>query len=192
MIQFHRCPCKSQPERVLFMSLDNFKLDEYEDDYNKAADCIGKSKTSTDALPSYEYLYALKSEISDKVYAYYFRTLLQMNTANVSNEFRLKMFEGIDPENIMYQDELDAIKNFEDYITVYRGALKDEKEPGICWSIRKHVAEEMFYRGKLFKACIPKTSILLYLAHEEDEGEIIAQVTSNYEIIKEDQYKVPI
>ena len=33
-------------------------------------------------------------------------------------------------------------------------------------------------------ATIPKSSILLYFAHEEDEGEIIAHVTSGYTVIE--------
>lgn len=108
-----------------------------------------------------------------------------MNTGNVPNELRLKMFEGVLPEDIMYQEELDAIRNdFDDLVIAYRGASPDEDVPGICWTIHKWVAEGTFYEGRLFKEKIPKKDILLYFCHSEDEGEIIAHVTNGYEIIE--------
>ncbi len=107
-----------------------------------------------------------------------------MNTANVSNELRLKMLEGVDREDLMYQDELDAIKMFDDCITIYRGTSPKESVPGICWTIYKHVAEgSEFNFGRVFKAVIPKSSVIMHFAHEEAEGEIIAHVTSGYTII---------
>lgn len=169
------------------MSLDEKKWQAQIDDYPAVVYCISQSNTPTDALPSYEYLFNLKGKIPKELYAYYFRRILQMNTANVSNEFRLQMFEGVDREDIMYQDELDAIENeFDDIVTIYRGAPIEEIEPGICWTRYKWVAEGYpFNRGKVFMARIPKSSILLYFAHEEAEGEIIAHVTSGYEVLKE-------
>lgn len=174
-------------KEALLMSLDERKWMEYDDKYPNVRLCTIQSKSMKDSLACYEFLYRLKSEIPKELYAFNFRRLLQMNTGNVSVELRLKMFEGVNPEDIMFQDELDTIENeFEDYITVYRGATKDENIPGISWTIYRQVAEDTFYRGRLFEAQIPKSSILLYLAHEEDEGEIIAHVTSGYRIIKED------
>lgn len=149
--------------------------------------CIRKSSSMKDALPSYEYLYSLKPKIPKELYVFYFRTLLLMNSANVPRNFILKMFEGIEPEDIMYQNELDTIKNeFADYITIYRGTTKDEMIPGLFWSKYKDVAEGIYYRGKLMKAKIHKKSILLYSAHEAADGEIIANVMSDYKIIKEE------
>lgn len=169
------------------MSLDNRKWEQYDKKFPKVRECITQSKSMNDALDNYEYLYKLKSEIPKELYAFYFRNLLQMSTRNVSKELRLKMFEGVEPEDIMYKDELDTIKNvFGKYITVYRGTTKEENIPGISWSTYKWVAEGEFYQGRLFEARIPKKSILLYFAHYEDEGEIIANVTSNYRIVKED------
>lgn len=169
------------------MSLDEGKWKQYDDQYPEVALCTTQSDSMKDSLACYEYLYELKPEVPIELYAFYFRKLLQMNTGNVSNELRLKMFEGVDPEDIMYQDELDAINNeFEDYITVYRGTSKAEDVPGISWTRYKWVAEDTFYRGRLFEARIPKTSILLYFAHQEDEGEVVVHVTSDYRIIKED------
>ena len=169
------------------MSLDEGKWKQYDVQYRDAALCTTQSNSMNDSLACYEYLYKLKSKLPKELYAFYFRRLLQMNTGNVSNELRLKMFEGVASEDIMFQDELDAINNeFDDYITIYRGTSKDEDVPGICWTKDKWVAEDTFYKGRLFEAKIPKTSILLYFAHEEDEGEIIAHVTSGYRIIKED------
>lgn len=169
------------------MSLDEAKWKKYDEQYREAGECIRQSNSMKDALPCYEYLYKLKPYIPKELYAYHFRKLLNMNTANVPNELRLKMFEGVDPEDIMYQDELDAINNdFDEYITVYRGTSKAENIPGICWTLHKWVAEGTFYEGRLFEAQIPKAAILLYLAHDADEGEVIAHVTSNYRIIEED------
>ena len=167
------------------MSLDEKKWYTQIDDYPEARECISKSTTGYDALPSYQWLYRLKGRIPPELYAYYYRKLLQMNTANVSVELRLKMFEGVKPEDIMYQDELDAIAGFDDYITVYRGTTQQEDIPGISWTTRKSVAEDYpFNRGRVFRAVIPKSAILLYFAHEEDECEVIAHVTSGYEIVE--------
>lgn len=159
------------------MSLDEKKWQKYDRQYPQASECISKSKGPMDARPSYEYLYNLRGKIPEELYAYYFRKLLQMNTANVPDAMRLKMFEEVKPENIMYQDELDAIAKFEEYITVYRGAPLNEEVPGICWTLSKCIAEDTFYQGRLFKARIPKKNILLYFAHEEAEEEIIVHVT---------------
>lgn len=169
------------------MSLDIKKCLAQENAYPAVRECISKSTRMDDALPSYEYLYSLKDSIPKELYAYYFRRILQMNTANVSVELRLKMFEDVDQEDIMYQEELDAIKNeFGDTITVYRGAPANETVPGISWTKYKWVAEGSdFNRGKVFMATIPKSSILLYFAKEEDEGEIIARVTTGYKVIEE-------
>ena len=138
------------------MSLDERKWQRYLDQFPEVALCTTQSNSMHDALPCYEYLYSLKPQIPKELYAFYFRKLLQMNTGNVPIDLRLKMFEGVDPEDIMYQDELDVINNdFGDYITVYRGASKDEDIPGISWTIHKWVAEDTFFRGRLFEARIP-------------------------------------
>lgn len=105
---------------------------------------------------------------------------------NVSVEMRLRMLDGVSWEDIMYQDELDAINNFEPEITIYRGTDLSEDMPGLSWALRKSIAaSEPFNRGKVFKAVIPKEKILVYFAHEEDETEIIAHITSGYSIIEE-------
>ena len=167
------------------MSLDEEKWRKFDEKYSKVSECTRKSASMKDALPCYEYLYKLKDTIPKELYAFYFRKLLQMNTNNVSKELRLKMFENVNRNDIMYEEELDFIdKQFDDYITVYRGASKEEIEPGLSWTIYKYVAEETYYNGKLFKAIIPKSSILLYFKKHEAEGEIIANVTSGYEVIK--------
>lgn len=168
------------------MSLDEGKWRKYDNQYPEVARCATQSDYVKDALANYEYLYKLKPKIPKELYAVYFRKLLQTNTGNVSNELRLKMFEGVDPKDIMFQDELDTIENkFEDYITIYRGATKDENIPGICWTTDKRVAEE-FSEGRLFEAKIPKSSILAYFAHQGTECEIIVNVISGYRIIKDD------
>ncbi len=165
------------------MSLNNRVWLDQLDDYPEVADCIRQSGNPHDALPSYEYLYKFKGKIPKELYAYYLRRLLQFNTANVSVEMRLKMLEDVDRNDIMFQEELEAIQGFGESITVFRGTSKDEELPGLSWSLKRHIAESSdFYRGRLFKATIPTSKILLYLSQEEDEEEIIAHITSNYEI----------
>lgn len=166
------------------MSLDNKAWLDQLDKYPQVLECIGKSKTPLDAYPSYEYLKSIRADIPKELYAYYLRKLLQMNTMNVSKEMRLDMLSGVIWEDIMYQDELDEIKSWEEYITIYRGTDENEQTPGLSWTIYRHVAENSnFNRGRVFKALIPKNQILLYLAHNEDEGEIIANVTDGYELL---------
>lgn len=162
------------------MSLDREICKKQLKDYPEAGDCVGKTKRMDDALPSYEYLYSLKGKIPKELYAYCFRKLLQFNTSNVPVELRLKMFEGVNRADIMYQDELDAIEDFGDEIVLYRGTSKDEIEPGLSWSLRKDIAEGTFSEGRMFIAKVSTSNILLYLAHEEDEEEVIVHVTSNY------------
>ena len=162
------------------MSLDKEICKRQLQDYPEVDDCIRKSERMDNALPSYEYLFSLKDRIPKELYACYFRKLLQFNTRNVPIELRLKMFEGVKQTDIMYQDELDAIQSFGDEIILYRGTSKNEKEPGLSWSRRRDIAEGTFSEGRIIIAKVPTSSILLYLAHEEDEGEVIAHVTSNY------------
>ena len=167
------------------MSLDERKWKRYDELFPEASLCIRQSNSMINSLPCYEYLYKLKPNIPTELFAYYFRNLLQMNTGNVSPELRLKMFEGLNPQDLMYQDELDAIENeFDDIVIAYRGTTPEEDTPGISWTIYKWVAEGTFDRGRLFKARIPKKDILIYFCHNEDEGEIVANVLSDYEIIK--------
>ncbi len=166
------------------MSIDKNLCFKQLENHPEVDDCVRQSKSPTDATPSYEYLYALKSNIPKELYAYYLRKLLQFNTANVSVELRLQMFQGVDRNDIMYQEELNAICDFGQNIVVYRGTSKEEVEPGLSWSLRRDIAESSdFYRGRLFIAEIPTSSILLYLSKEEDEEEIVAYVTDNYKVI---------
>jgi hypothetical protein len=50
------------------------------------------------------------------------------------------MLDGVSWNDIMYQDELDAINSFESEITIYRGTDSSENLPGLSWAIRKGVA----------------------------------------------------
>ncbi len=163
------------------MSLDDRKWYEQEINYPEVRNCIGKSTCMSNALPSYEYLFKLKESIPKELYAYYYRKLLQFNTANVSVELRLKMFTGVDRNDIMYQQEIDAICSLGDSVIGYRGTSKAEKQPGLSWSLKRYIAESSdFYNGRLFIARIPTSSILLYLMKQEDEEEVVAYVTSDY------------
>ena len=63
-----------------------------------------------------------------------------MKTEGLSFELALQMFEGVEPEDIMYEEELDAIKQFDDYITIYRGTSITEEVPRLSWTLRESVA----------------------------------------------------
>lgn len=168
------------------MSINKDIIRELSDKYPSAMECRMKANSSSDALPCYEYLESIRSTIPPSLYAFNLRALLQYNTKNVPAEMRLRMLDGVSWDDIMYQDELDAIKNFDSEIVVYRGTKPTEQIPGISWSIQKGVATSYpFNRGRVFRAIIPKEKILLYFAHEEDEGEIIANITSGYCIIED-------
>ena len=168
------------------MSINITKIQELSEIYPTARDCRMQAESYKDALPCYKYLEDLRSSIPKELYAFNLRELLKYNTNNVSVEMRLRMLDGVSWEDIMYQDEIDALNNFESEITIYRGTDAFEDTPGLSWALRKSVADsEPFNRGRVFKAVIPKKNILAYFAHEEDETEIIAHVTSGYTIIEE-------
>jgi hypothetical protein len=62
-------------------------------------------------LITYEYLDSLRPLIPKELYAFNLRALLQFNTKNVSVEMRLRMLDGVSWNDIMFQDELDAINS---------------------------------------------------------------------------------
>ena len=147
------------------------------------------SKTLANTEAGYEYLYSLKGSIPKELYAYHLRKIWNMKTDGLSLELALRMFEGVQPEDIMYEEELEAIEQFDEYITIYRGASTAEKVPRLSWTLRKSVATNSsdFANGRLFIAKIPKKDILLYLAKDCDEEEVVVHVTEGYEIVDEQQ-----
>lgn len=168
------------------MSINIANIRELSKTYPNDIDCRSKATSMLNALPCYEYLESIRTSIPHQLYTYNLRALLQYNTANVPADMRLRMLEGVFWDDIMYQDEIDAINSFEPEIIIYRGTYPTEDTPGLSWTLRKSIAEsEPFNHGRVFKAIIPKEDILLYLAHQEDESEIIANVTSGYTIIKD-------
>ena len=170
------------------MSINLTKIRELSEMYPTDRDCRMKFSSSMDALPCYEYLESLRPSLPKDLYAYNLRALLQFSTKNVSVEMRLRMLDGVAWDDIMYQDEIDTINNFESEITIYRGTNPSEEIPGLSWALQKSIAaSEPFNRGKVFKAVIPKEKILVYFAHEEDETEIIANVTSNFVVIEDEK-----
>lgn len=132
------------PERItenIVMSLDEKKWMDQIDQYPEIKDCVRQSTTGDDARPSYQFLYERKNSIPKELYAYYFRLILKYDTAKVPVDLRVKMFDGVTWEDIMFQDEIDAIKGFEDQITIYRGTNKDEVIPGLSWTLKERVAK---------------------------------------------------
>ncbi|MCQ2472229.1 MAG: hypothetical protein MJ147_09365 [Clostridia bacterium] len=166
------------------MSINDAKILKWVGKYPSAFDCRMKLKSPLDALPCYEYLESIRTQIPNELYAYNLRSLLEFNTANVPVEMRLRMLKDVTWNEIMYQDELDAISRFDSQITIYRGTNSSEKKPGISWTLQKSIAySEPFNRGRVFKATISKESIIAYFAHKENEEEIIANVNSEYSIV---------
>lgn len=154
------------------------------DQYPQAYECIGKAVSPNDALPSYEFLNSIRKEIPKELYAYYLRVLLQSNTKDVPKKLRLDMLKDVSWNDIMYQDEIEQINSWDEYITIYRGTDVNEIIPGLSWTIYKHIAESSdFNQGRIFEATIPKNQILLFMSHEECEGEILVDVTKGYKIL---------
>lgn len=143
------------------------------------------SKTLDNTEDGYRYLYNLKGSIPKELYAFYLRRIWGMKTEGLSFELALQMFEGVEPEDIMYEEELDAIKQFDDYITIYRGTSITEEVPRLCWTLRESVATNNsdFAHGRLFKATVPKKDILLYITKDGAEEEVVVHVTEGYEIV---------
>lgn len=147
------------------------------------------SKTLADTEEGYRYLYSLKNSIPKELYAFYLRKIWNMKTDGLSVDLALKMFEGVQPEDIMYEEELEAIKQFDECITIYRGASIAERVPRLSWTLRRSVAANSsdFANGRLFIAKVPKKDILLYLAKDCDEEEVVVHVTEGYEIVDDPQ-----
>ena len=150
--------------------------------YDEPESLIGL--TLENPLKGYEKLLEFKATLPKELYAYWLRTLWKMNTNGLSPSLSLQLFSDVSPEDLMYEDELEAIKNFEDVITIYRGTDKTESVPLMSWSMRKDIASQShFARGRLFVARIPKTKVIMYISHDGDEEEIVAYVESGFEII---------
>lgn len=142
-------------------------------------------KTLADTERGYQYLFSLKELLPKELYAYCLRKNWSMKTDGLSIDLALRMFDGVRPEDIMYEEELKAIEQFDEYITIYRGASISEVVPRLSWTLRESVATNNsdFAHGRLFRATVPKKEILLYLAKDCDEEEIVVHVTEGYEII---------
>ena len=142
-------------------------------------------KTLEDTESGYQYLLSLKEYIPKELYAYCLRRNWKMTTEGLSLDLALRMFEGVQPEDIMYEEELKAIEQFDENITIYRGASVKEEVPRLAWTLRESVAANNsdFAHGRLFRATVPKKDILLYIAEDGDEEEIVVHVTEGYEII---------
>lgn len=148
-------------------------------------------KTLANTEEGYEYLFSLKCSIPKELYAFYLRTIWNMKTSGLSLDLALRMFDGVKPEDLMYKEELEAIKQFDEFITIYRGASTEEKVPRLSWTLRKSVATNNsdFANGRLFTATVPKKDILMYLAKDRDEEEVVIHVTDGYEIFDVKDWK---
>ena len=161
--------------------MDKDKAIKQEKEYPETWNII--RETLNDTVFGYEHLLSLKKSIPKELYAYLLRNIWKMTTDCISIELALKMFEDVLPEDLMFDDELEAIRNFQENIVIYRGADNNEKRPRLSWTLRKSVATNNsdFAKGRLFKATIPKSKIIMYIAHDGDEEEIVAFVESGFE-----------
>ena len=131
--------------------------------------------------PAFTYLLSVKADIPSELYAYYLRKLYTMTTNGVSKELVLRLFDNVRWEDIMYDEELDEIKQFPEYIKIFRGTSKSEIEPRTSWTIKRYVAEE-FSEGRIMETVISKKDILLYVSKYNHEYEIVANVTGEVSI----------
>ena len=156
------------------------QMDEHPETWNV------RRMTADNTLEGYKYLLGLKNRLPKELYASLLRDIWTMKTEGISIELGLEMFNDVLAEDLMYDDELAAIDSFNDTITVYRGASTSEDVPRLSWTLRKSEATNSdFARGRLFVANISKNKIIMYVAHDGCEEEVVAHVTENYEIIDE-------
>lgn len=169
------------------MALDERKSLEQLEKYPKLVRFRSCFTDPAEPNTAYEYLYTIREEIEPCVYAYLLRKLLMMNTKDVDKSLRLSLLAATTRDELMLQSEIDEFDLLPDCLELYRGTVFKEREPGLSWSLKKYVAEEL-YRGKLFKAEIPKDAVLAYF-NEQSEAEVIACVPKKLAIVvEEDEY----
>ena len=61
-------------------------------------------KTMANTEDGYKYLYSLKGTIPKELYAFYLRKIWNMKTDGLPVDLALKMFDGVKPEDIMYDE----------------------------------------------------------------------------------------
>lgn len=136
-----------------------------------------------DSVERLKYLINLRGNgIPDDLYAVYLRMCIQMDTQDIPLNILHEAFEGITKEMIMYDSELEDFFNLPEIITIFRGTDCNEDPPRISWSLLEEKAK-WFYNGKMFKAEIPKDSILAFFNQNTDEKEVLVLLESGYSVI---------
>lgn len=136
-----------------------------------------------DSVKQLKYLINLRRNgIPDDLYAAYLRFCIQMDTKDISLDLLHEAFEDITKEMIMYDSELKDFSELPEIITIFRGTDCNENPPRISWSLLEEKAKR-FYNGKMFKAEIPKNSILALFSQNTDEKEVLVFLDSGYSVI---------
>lgn len=63
-------------------------------------------------------------------------------------------------------------------IIIYRGTGKSEQTPRLSWSLNAAIAH-----GRIYKATIPKDTVIAYFCEDTNEEEILVSLKESYEII---------
>lgn len=136
-----------------------------------------------DPVKRLKYLIDLRRNgVPDDLYAVYLRMCIQTDTQDIPLNMLHEAFEDITKEMIMYDSELADFSDLPDIITIFRGTDCNEDPPRISWSLLEEKAR-WFYNGKMFKAEIPKDTILALFTQNTDEKEVLVLLESGYSVI---------
>lgn len=166
------------------MTFEDSKREEFLSEYPELKPFLTANQKMAHPAPLYKQLDSLYGKISDEAYAHALRRLLKMSTFGVSKDYRLKMLGRIKREDLMTNSELEKLATLPDLVTIYRGATYAEETPGLSWTLKKNIASNEFYEGKLFEAKVSKDAIIAYIA-DQDEEEILTDV-ERFNVIEED------
>ena len=135
-----------------------------------------------DMPAKFKYLVELKENVPADLYAAYARWSYQMSTLDVPLELLYQVFDNVDRNLLMSENEQETFNSLPEYITIYRGTKYDEDIPRLSWSRDKNIAMK-YYQGRLFKAIVKKEEIIACFS-DDCENEVLAYVPENFEIIE--------
>ncbi len=155
---------------------------ELKDKYPEAKEVLRMYFDDWENEKGFRKLISIKHAIPEKFYGAILRVMALNDTDEVQDETLKEAYKGISREALMEVEELNALNEMPNDITIYRGTQdSSELVPRLSWSLDENRALR-FASAHLFKAVISKDKVLAYyLAGGEEE--IVTIVTDNYQII---------
>jgi len=133
-----------------------------------------------DMPAKFKCLVELKENVPADLYAAYARWSYQMSTLDVPLELLYQVFDNVDRNLLMSENEQETFNSLPEYITIYRGSKLSEEKPRLSWSLDENIAMK-YYQGRLFKAIVKKEEIIACFS-DDCENEVLAYVPENFEI----------